>query len=466
MEECTICLEPMPPGAPVGVVSGCKHHYHEHCLLHWCSQSNSCPSCRQKFHAVSVVDQLTGTVRRRVAIQNRLLLTDAINNIPGEFMNPVAEPADEDIPVSVCSLCSSSDIRALAVPMMRCTSCFAGFHLRCLGITGLRDGNMDPTWCCPMCDVSQEVVVDGLPETQRRAPRPARRHTNPDRRNRSNALSQMEYPEPHEANSIRRSAEQSGLVIHNENGELDDSFLYDSSHISRPVLLNGGVLSRRETRQWQNLSPAEVLLWQMFHSAREGRDQESNEPPASDNSRRKRRRKRETALQISVVLSSSASEPPAVPTTRTSFSSIMNLVRSSPPRTHQSPPLSANHSPTGRSPMENTGNGDSDSQSDIDTRYLQKPSLTLEQKTIIQKHIRNYLRPLYKPNSDRSRIASEQEYVRINKSVSRKVYSYILSLSSPENGTIHMTFINDYLHDQSSLKETVDRFVAEELKER
>jgi hypothetical protein len=234
------------------------------------------------------------------------------------------------------------------------------------------------------------------------------------------------------------------------------------------MLLNGGVLSRRETRQWQTLTPEEIQSWNMFHQAREGADQEYTQPSHINDSRRKRRRKRDVNTSNATPTNQTLENSRASNMVRPSFSSIMNQVRNGLSHSqipHSSPPRSANHSPPGNSPMDGTGNGDSDSQLDAETRtFHQKPALTLDQKTLIQKHIRNYLRPLYKPGNTHSRISNEEDYIRINKSVSRKVYSYVLSLSSPENGTIHVTFINDYLHDQTSLKQTVDRFVEEELR--
>lgn len=448
MEECTICLEPILAHADVGVVSGCRHHYHEQCLLQWCSHSNSCPSCRKLFYAVFVVNQATGTVRQRISIQNKILLTDAIDNIPLEFVNPSQPPEDDEPTIGVCSLCSSSDIRALTMPMLTCNSCFAGFHLLCLGIANVRDVGMDPTWCCPMCDSSQHVVISGRP-----AHRPAATARRPRASETTAAI------ERREERPVRQ-----GLVIHNENGELDDSFLYNENP-PRPVLLNGGILSRRETRQWQSLSPEEMQSWEMFHHARQGAEHEYLVPSPANNTRRKRRKRYNSDSSGEPL---SALHPPEPTRTsnpvRPSFSSIMNQVRSST-STRASPPRSANHSPPGNSPMEATSNCDSDSQSDLDISSVeQKPTLTLEQKTKVQKHIRNYLRPLYKPGKSHSRIANEEQYIHINKSVSRKVYSYLLSLSSPENGSIHVTFINDYLHDQVGLKQTVDRFVEEELR--
>lgn len=471
MEECTICLEGILPHTDLGVVSGCRHHYHEHCLLQWCSHSNSCPSCRQLFNAVFVVDQQTGSVKRRVVIQNKILFTDSIENIPLEYVNPPAPPEDEDIPAGLCSLCSSSDVRALTAPMMKCNSCFAGFHLRCLGITNVRDSGMDPTWCCPMCDVSQDVVISGpslLPHRPHRV-----RNWRPTSMASASLVLAPRRRSSSEGSTTRIPAttERSGrLIIHNENGELDDSFLYtDTPHTqSRPMLLNGGVLSRRETRQWQTLTPEEIQSWNMFHQAREGADQEYTQPSPINDSRRKRRRKRDVNTSNATPTNQTLENSRASNMVRPSFSSIMNQVRNGLSHSqipHSSPPRSANHSPPGNSPMDGTGNGDSDSQLDADTRtFHQKPALTLDQKTLIQKHIRNYLRPLYKPGNTHSRISNEEDYIRINKSVSRKVYSYVLSLSSPENGTIHVTFINDYLHDQTSLKQTVDRFVEEELR--
>ena len=42
--DCTICMDVIQPGT--GLVTSCRHHFHENCLVTWFLESDVCPVCR------------------------------------------------------------------------------------------------------------------------------------------------------------------------------------------------------------------------------------------------------------------------------------------------------------------------------------------------------------------------------------------------------------------------------------
>ena len=47
----------------VAKIEVCGHMLHDACLREWTDKANSCPICRQTFHAVAVYDKVGGTSR-------------------------------------------------------------------------------------------------------------------------------------------------------------------------------------------------------------------------------------------------------------------------------------------------------------------------------------------------------------------------------------------------------------------
>ncbi len=47
----------------VAKIEVCGHMLHDACLREWTEKANSCPICRQSFHAVAVYDKVGGTSR-------------------------------------------------------------------------------------------------------------------------------------------------------------------------------------------------------------------------------------------------------------------------------------------------------------------------------------------------------------------------------------------------------------------
>ncbi|PVH14676.1 uncharacterized protein CXQ87_002823 [Candidozyma duobushaemuli] len=239
-----------------------------------------------------------------------------------------------------------------------------------------------------------------------------------------------------------------------------------SSRRSRSHVLNGGVLLRREERALRNLTPEEAHSWDMFEQARTGGSGTAPTTPVEDKPRRKRRRRGEAAAEPSSV--QSPPEPSQSPSEAGSsrISSLMSQIRSRPRSsvTDERPAVQVPSAPTMTRMSPLISPVTSDSESELRRPPFERPGreLTLEQKRIIQKHVRDNLRPLYTPNdpTKTGTITTEDEYIRINKSISRKIYSAILSSGEEEGPQIY----EDYFDNPSSkLRDLVDCCVQREL---
>ncbi|EMG50581.1 hypothetical protein G210_2143 [Candida maltosa Xu316] len=392
-DECMICLEPILDTHKTAKVSCCPTKiYHAECFTQFATISNSCPICRKRFHQVEITHQKNIEI---IPIKDRLLPNPAIDDIPSQYIireQPPRNPVVEEINDGVCYICTRSTRNGLF-----CNQCGCNFHLNCLGVVEAEDSL---SWCCPICDYHQETIIPT------RSVRP--RGTNNINLARNNRVRNV-------IEGTKRN--HSGLVIHNDNDELDVDFLYhDESHNGgdddyephfhlhsphNPVI-NGGVISRREQKQKAKLSIEEVKSWDMFDKARVGTEvtPESSSVEPSQDKRQRRKRKKVTPIETSSTASL------AVPSS--SSSRISQLIGSL--KTSKSKPLSYNQpqpttttntfipsdspmsiSPAANSPMESVSYSSDDNEY---TRQKQPPKeLTLDQKVEIQKHIRNKLRP-------------------------------------------------------------------------
>ncbi|RCK54323.1 Autophagy-related protein 36 [Candida viswanathii] len=483
IDECMICLESILPTDKVGRIPCCPTKtYHDQCVLQWSRTSNSCPTCRQRFHKIEITDpQNTVEV---VSIQDRLLPNDAINDIPLQFIireQPPTNPSVDDYePVEeTCYICSNVSSRS----GISCQQCGCPFHLNCLGVMGTLEESI--CWCCPICDYNQESIVpqrlirrmQNIPRTQSARP--------------------------------RRQEQRNRLVIHNDNDELDVDFLYEDEDVSYEELhhghvgfmgyhspvINGGVISRREQKQRAQLTQEEVQSWEMFDVARKENEDVVGEGPSisekrgdttdDENASNKRRRKRKKVTPVESCSSSTANQTTSHSTSR--ISQLIDQLKTTSKRTtttvaHQTimpqttfllPSTSSSTamlpndspmsiSPAANSPMELVSYSSDDNDY---TRQLQKQKppmrqpnkeLTLDQKIEIQKHIRNKLRPRYKPGKTSSEhnpevITSEENYININKTISRKIYNHILSQPEP---------IDDFFKDDDlKLRDVIDKYI-------
>lgn len=446
-EECTICLEPLI-NSKLGVIT-CNHYYHESCILTWSKNSNSCPSCRKLFYNIDIRNSPHSDTFKSFRVQDRLLANDAINHIPSEFVIPAQSPPQlvhqlpDDEPLGICSICSSSDYRSSSY-LIECFGCSCKFHPNCLGLDD------EDEWSCPMCDYRQDFIV------QRRNTRRClggNAKTRKYRATAKNAKANFSEPTPN-----RTSLSDSKLIIHNENGELDDQFLYENENETTAItpVINGGVLRRKEIKQLANLSFDEIKSWESFDKIRKNQEQESEVSITPPTRRRRKRRQIEPITNqgpLNVPSAHSKSRisdlmqrikanrseyPEAVsPSSVNSVFTVDEKHNISPNSSPTSPSISPNLSPTllPGSPSSS----------------FNPLTLTYEQKSLIQTFIRDHLRPLYQSKV----IRCEQDYININKNASHKIYLTILTSKTQQIFT----------NANNELKTLVDKYLDNEIKE-
>lgn len=539
-DECTICLEPILLNHRIGVIASCcpNKYYHDKCVVQWSSNSNSCPTCRKRFHKIGIFEKShQNMLLRTVVVKDKLLPNDAINDIPQEYVIPANDSVpltnnDDDMRQNgthgVCAICTSSDYASSARSMINCNCCGSNFHANCLGISSVNNHDLSH-WCCPICDMDQELI---LPDYIQRRPTSSSstRHTTLAKKPRTTIIRRVSsmagssYNPPifdsttsDFAPEIRPTPapirNRRGLVIYNENHELDDDFLYDvndlfdlnenlafpdrfETQVFPSPVINGGVILRKELKARQNLSREEQQSWELFDEVRKN-DVEPSQPLEGSSNiqdqdttcKKRRRRKKITPVKEEIIVGSSSDRTNTVPSR---ISSLINQLKTSPAsvpfnintcRQKQGPPppppLNLSESPASISPASNSpmefGSNDSDTQYDSDVKILKKVKLvelTLDQKIEIQKYIRNNLRPLYKPTSKSTEInplgpltiASEEDYIKINKTISRKVYGHVLSIHM-NNGELDQHMMDNFFKedDPTKLKEIVDLHVKQEL---
>ncbi|CUM68006.1 uncharacterized protein PRCAT00005721001 [Priceomyces carsonii] len=460
-EECTICLEPLNQKCEIGIIKDCCHYYHDHCILQWSSNSNSCPTCRKLFYYVELRKKDSSSMSKLVSITDKLLPNDAIDNIPREFVIPYNQSPGIFVPQTVstdgiCIICTSSDYRSSSRQMIACSCCGTNFHHDCLGITDQGD---DITWYCPICDNRQ--LCESSTFNLERLARLAHMHTRVTTSGHQRRLLTRNSPSTESSTYLPRR--RPGLIIHNENDELDDDFLYENNDISndnRPIV-NGGTILRRELKIQQSLSKDEAKSWDIFEEARRSSDEPASALntglTSSTNETKRRKRKRITPVEPSGSLSSS--------TGQSRISTFLNQIRNpatkkrltlkkgyinSKPRDEILPPASF-----------------SPSESDSDTEFYSRgitPLLSLTQKMDIQKYIRDRLKPIYRPSSPiedtmEPIIRTEETFININKRISRQVYEHITSLLQEDE----RKSLNNIFENKTILKEIVYTYLEKEL---
>lgn len=439
--ECPICLEPFATHFATGTVRPCNHRYHESCILQWLAHSNSCPTCRNLYYKVDINDPARPL--RTVAVQDKLVDVNS-EHIPDEFiitpLDFTERPLNDDDPYpeanGVCSVCSSAAYLRRARPMVGCVGCGGRFHVTCLRPA-------DDAWFCPICDVFQELDVGHR--------RPAA----------TTALRATRSSLPRATPALRRTAQQ---IIDAAAQDFDDRVYV------RQTTLNGGVLRRREARAQQNLTPDERRSWELFEAARGGGDDVVEEIPTGGVERKRRRRRREPvapggSLQPSAVQSSIKEEPlnPEVKQSTDGINAEKVELASDALETgnSESSALDGPDSQPGDSVLQQEepptrlsrllGQIRSGRSSPPMSRHTELVELTLDQKTRVQRHVRDHLRPIYQPQQAPAPgiIVSEKQFIDCNRSISRMAYAAILADS--ERASI--------LEDEAKLRDLVTRCV-------
>ncbi|EGV64649.1 hypothetical protein PSN45_004988 [Yamadazyma tenuis] len=479
-EECTICLELLIPTSRLGVVRDCRHYYHDTCIVQWSNNSNSCPTCRNLFNDIDIKVSNSPHIIETVHVQDKLLANDAINDIPSEYIipaNQIIPSTNEELqPLDtqrhgVCSICSSSDYRtSLTRNMVTCQACNSKFHQTCLS-----HSDYDSGWYCPICDCRQEMVVS--PALYRRRQPVSRRRVSANGviRHIINTSSRRRQPIPEPTGFYDDDRDIDDTETYTNNDDFmdteDDLFDSQSVHYSPPVV-NGGSIARREIRQLQSLTPEELKSWELFDQAKDGNTPAVLDSMQNNNTPTRRRRKKRTLPETLPQTSGDTHPERPLGPGSSRISSLMNQIKtSSPPHnssfhTASREPVveyssSYSGSPSGGSPS--SSNFSPVTSGDEDSSSVKAPVLSYDQKSRIQKFIRDRLRPLYKKNTNNEvkLIRSEDDYIKINRSASRKIYGRITSMAQTDNQVMDSLFGDD----ERNLQTLVQDYINNEINE-
>ncbi|KAG7661483.1 uncharacterized protein J8A68_005061 [[Candida] subhashii] len=388
--------------------------------------SNSCPTCRKRFHQIQISQAYhPHKIINTISIQDKLLPNQGINDIPSQFIiprfqiQPIREDEYEDeenglVTNGVCWVVDS--------------------------------GNGYLNWCCPMCDFEQESIL------------PRR------------VLPILGASVGVSSDRVRR---RPNLIIHNENNELDIDFLYENQYptemnsYEQPIerthstVINGGVILRREEKARQRLTEEEMNSWQLFDQAKAQTDintdtsigSSSSKPTRCDitptsSDKKRRRRKKITPIEPTKQSTTDTHKPQIGPSR---ISSLINQVRSS----HNSKP---NTKPSIQPPPP--------PQQPQFTTFQSFPSADSPISPSSNKS--GNIGP---GSSGGGYINTEEDYVSINKSISRLVYNHILNEAGAGAGTggvggertedVFDRYFND--DDPTKLQEIVDRYAKNVL---
>ncbi|KAI5955881.1 hypothetical protein KGF54_001383 [Candida jiufengensis] len=575
-DECMICLENMEENDLIGKIPCCPtKFYHKKCIEIWSSKSNSCPTCRNRFYKILIsLQSKPQSIINTLNIKDKLLPNPAINQIPSQYIinnQSIQQQLQQIIDNSLlssnnlsneylntsgsgfCCICTITNRRNNTT--LLCQQCGSNFHLNCLGVSDLSEEYFN--WYCPMCDYNEESIIPNNNLRSFRRTLFSSGNNNSSSSSRRQRIMQDQQP----GRSVLPN-QRSRLIIHNENNELNDDFLYNEdfnddydidtsdepilefsdlqqeqgqmrlAEFPRPTtssnnsnIINGGILLRREQKQIENLSAEEVNSWDMFDKARkesiveETKDHQASQtveseiPTASSTKQRRRRRKRSAEDRIEPMVVEDSNQVNAVspvllqPSTIQSSSRISNLIDQlkHTKKAHTSSSSSYQHyqyqhqfpqayisnvgsqsdssTSMGNSPMESTAysSDDNDYTRNVGKLPMEKSydknesinyiepnkqvELTYEQKLKIQRHVKNKLRLKYKPghkiikesssiDNNEGFITNEEEFIKINKKISRKIYSHVLNNQNKNHSTI-----DEIIEDESLVQELINKYV-------
>ncbi|KAI8823614.1 uncharacterized protein EV422DRAFT_521649 [Fimicolochytrium jonesii] len=137
VEDCAICLSSLEsdPQVELGQLDcpHAAHTYHLHCISPWSDTTNTCPVDRALFTVINVVEKPRGRIIRTVPVEDR---TQRVAN----------DDDDAEYEVTECEICGSAEHEET---MLLCDHCDSGWHLECLGMAEVPDGE----WACDNCEI-------------------------------------------------------------------------------------------------------------------------------------------------------------------------------------------------------------------------------------------------------------------------------------------------------------------------
>eukprot|EP01138_Halocafeteria_seosinensis_P007002 gb/GECG01007160.1/.p1 GENE.gb/GECG01007160.1/~~gb/GECG01007160.1/.p1 ORF type:complete len:656 (+),score=52.00 gb/GECG01007160.1/:1-1968(+) len=149
--ECIICTEQVAYDQ-YGILNGCRHCYHYHCILKWSKISNKCPICKGTFSLI----QRTSSVAGRVKVLDQTVVTpppslienyiavEWIRTVDGNLVPAYNGYTREELEAT-CYVCNQGGEPCM---LLLCDGrCGRGAHFPCVGLERIPEGE----WYCERC---------------------------------------------------------------------------------------------------------------------------------------------------------------------------------------------------------------------------------------------------------------------------------------------------------------------------
>ncbi|CAN6674649.1 hypothetical protein TRVA0_059S00540 [Trichomonascus vanleenenianus] len=151
---CSVCLENLPPpleSAELLATLGCGHSYHDLCIKTWAERTNSCPSCRARFHEIALRREFGGAIVHTIGVPDKEApkvenVEEEHEQLAREYAHQFEEPFGD---IENCVICASGEREQ---ELLVCDGCDRTFHVTCLGLGEVPFSD----WFCPTCEVDGE----------------------------------------------------------------------------------------------------------------------------------------------------------------------------------------------------------------------------------------------------------------------------------------------------------------------
>ncbi|KAG7290811.1 hypothetical protein NEMBOFW57_000815 [Staphylotrichum longicolle] len=142
----------------VAKIEVCGHMLHDACLREWTEKANSCPICRQTFHAVTVYDKVGGKKLSSRRVEDKKQAPVVLEYDPREWMEEAFEQSES--PSRPCPVCNSAENEEV---LLLCDGCDAAYHTHCVDLDSVPSG----PWFCMECEhaFGPDIIqpVDNVP---------------------------------------------------------------------------------------------------------------------------------------------------------------------------------------------------------------------------------------------------------------------------------------------------------------